>query len=249
MVIVSGKIRTALVSVSLLMSVFYAPLLAAELQFTGERIPTMSDNLSTDYPEGFHLRDCQEQRKWHLKKYTQLYPDVADKLADPVVLREWRMALILNRNGNPIPERCFYDPLVLGRGWESLLFFTNKKDGRVLFCGRKADDIEADVSWRLDDIEELLIYAMAGKLRPLDYFLSERMERKWLKLNPGIFHYLALSAAHVGEQGYPRYFKLAMKADKAAEGRVSIDRGSFIEAAFEKGDFRAVLSSTAHCRL
>lgn len=215
--------------------------------FTGERQPTYrqlwSDELS------IIGTGCTKALPELYERYKKRHPEFYPLADDPDMFRQWRKALVISAEEPEYRNFCVYDSI-----FEKYLQGMKRHPEKNLFCGRLADGIEPEDKTLAEVIEEIAFYAFHGKSLPLKVMLDFHTmptDRYGIKgsyrLNFDIAYYFQRQIA-LAPQPTPDSRELVAEYLQPDYGKLLFEkRKRFVDAAFERGDYQAVVETTKPC--
>ena len=209
--------------------------------FAGEQQPYYANLQSSDVDE---VKDgCAVWVDSMYKNYVSLNPGFRPLMGDERWRKKWRRSMILYGYGEFQSQNiCFYRILR-----KRMMGLPHEWPRRVLFCGVIARNIDSIEQNPARAAEELFEYAMHKRFSALSLILIWEYGSSPIKFNVDVKYYLQLMI----KKNWPKDNRLHVTVERYfvpdASGELSAERKKFVEEAFERGDYQAVLSTTTPC--
>lgn len=214
---------------------------ALEWEFTGEQLPT-HDKLNAAEPKFLDI-DCVKLRDTLYSNYIKLNPGFRSFSSKASWRREWRRSFVLNSDKNfEIFNQCFF--LMLSKSISDIPFESPR---RILFCGVIANGIDDKELKSAKAAEELFEYAMDKRYLAFITLLNWETRTSPIKLNADVKYYLQLMIKKLWPNGNRLHVNVERYLVPDASKVLSVERRGFVERAFGRGDYKAVLATTAPC--
>ncbi len=179
------------------------------------------------------------------ENYASLYPDFRPLMDDPVLREQWRMSLILNNiEENASSNFCFYASLRVH--WREATELLGTQE--IVSCGVPATSLLPAGRAVADIVDEFLVYGFSGSAVSLVILLVTVPEDDDnVQLNPDVQYLAQLKYDSITPpEGQLREVATPFLAPSAGD-LLSAERKAFVEDAFARGDYQAVLDTTKPC--
>ena len=210
--------------------------------FTGDARPTYVSLITTGPDRTFV--GCGNWHNVIYERYAALHPDFRTVMANPDIRKQWRWNLIVHSHGNlELYNGCFYDRLSA----PTYDLTSEEKRGKTIFCGVIARNLNARQQRAAEGVAELTEYAMIGRWAATFRALSSEREYSPIRFNADVRYYIQKHMRNIAalvvelKTGFQKYLM------QDAGANLSPQRRQFVNAAFERGDYQAVLNTTPAC--
>ncbi len=206
--------------------------------FSGPRQPTYDQFRPTNDGR------CPQWLDATYEAYATLHPKFRPIMNEPGMRARWRRSSIIHNNGDSgILGFCFFEKLF--RIVMSGMF--SKKYDRVLHCGIIAPNLDKNELRIAEAAHELTEYASIGIYQAAHKALILGSEESVVALNPDVRYYLqqVLNRLVPPQDSWRELLAQHFPPDMGQA--LSPERRRFVDDAFERGDYRAVLATTEPC--
>lgn len=215
--------------------------IASEWKFTGERLPT-HDKLNTAGPKYSDI-GCEKWPDTLYENYIELNPEFHPFSSKTKWREKWRRSLVLNSDKNwDTFNHCLYRMLR-----KQMMERTNKGPRQILFCGVIANGINGNELKSAKAAEELFEYGMDKRFSAFHTLLNREYRSSPIKFNLDVKYYLQLMIKKHWPKGNRLHVTVERYLEPDASKALALERRKFVEDAFGRGDYKAVLATTKPC--
>lgn len=222
-----------------------APNAGSVWDFSGEHQPDFD---LAPYP-GYGDLDvnCNAYRENLFAAYKRKFPRFSASPGQAVLRKKWRHALVLTK----LPywdsaNYCFYRHL----NERYIRFYIRGEIPIIPYCRIKPEDRSTEFSRAIEALEEMTEYAMRGGQSAI-IFIFNLHDRDYTDVHDDLLYYMNLhiraKVARYGES-FDLFADHPHPEDFYDSGNeLTPQRRAFIEDAFRRGDFQAVINTTQPC--
>ncbi len=209
--------------------------------FSGARQPKHEISPIFEPPDEYGCGKWPDQR---YEQYAKLHPQFRPLMADPQMRRRWRQSLILaTDNQFDYQNACFYQKLSLHTNYS----ISGDLGSQIIYCGMIPPGLDQHKRRWAQEAHELTEYGMIGRSLAAYTVLVTYRNHTNFKLNADVYYYIQ----RVFRRQLPPWDQSReIYADVLAPDfgdLLTAERRQFVDDAFERGDYRAVLATTELC--
>lgn len=176
--------------------------------------------------------------------YANLHPKFRPYMHDQSMRKKWRKSLVLSGDGYLRSRNiCFYRGLS-----ERISKLPYDQRDRIIFCGTIARGLNDQQLSAAKAAEELTEYALTGLFSAVVTILNKEGRFSTIKLNDDVRYYQQQMINHVTPPSDSLRDVIERFLVPDAGKALSPERRKFVDEAFKRRDYKAVLATTAPCK-
>ena len=232
---------------------------AFDWTFSGDRQPHFAELTGDEI--AFLRLPCEAKKERLYEAYAALHPEFRAIMEREEMRRAWRMALILAEPARYEYESyCFFDDLIHAMHkhlpstrWVTLFGYDLwEYYPDIVYCGRPVEEIDEVDRVGVEAVAELTEYGLAGLWLPGAIILQNNWSgNRWrnrIRLNPDVIYYLQRKLHDVTRDHAKMDGDVVPYLDPDIADKLTSQRKHFVDEAYQRGDYRAVLASTEPCQ-